>query len=123
MILNDTELGSIGDIYWYEKTSQKVTEEQIQAMRQKSMADAVNASIMTAMYNAANQNQDVEMSMQKGWNEANKQIQMLENGTEMKSETFLIGDPNNSGRLKDIECSPNFRGWVNPYLIQQILNV
>ena len=123
MILNDTEPGSIGDIYWYEKTSQKVTEEQIQAMRQKSMADAVNASIMTAMYNAANQNQDVEMSMQRGWNDANKHIQMLENGTEMKSETFLIGDPNNSGRLKEIECSPNFRGWVNPYLIQQILNV
>jgi hypothetical protein len=122
MILNDATPGSAGLVYWYEKTSMVVPEEQIQKMRQKAMSDRINASIQSAMYSAANQQTDVETAMQRGWDEANKQIDMLENGTEMKSEMFLIGDTSNNDRIKEIECTPNFRGWVNPYLIQQILN-
>jgi hypothetical protein len=53
-------------------------------------------------------------------NEANKNIDTIQNGLETKFEMFLIGDPNTIPRLDEIESDPNFRGWSNPYLIDQI---
>lgn len=77
-------------------------------------------ALQTAMYNNANQNMDVQTAMQRGWNEANKQVNQIQNGTEMKSEMFLIGDPNTLSRFVEIETSPNFRGWCNNYIVDQI---
>ena len=36
---------------------------------------------------------------------------------------FLIGDPNTIPRFAEIESDPNFRGWMNPYLIEQIKSI
>jgi hypothetical protein len=48
---------------------------------------------------------------------------MIEQGTEMKSEIFMIGDPNTISRLIEIETSTDFRGWTNSYLINQIKEI
>ena len=120
MILNDATLGACGLIYWFEKTDRQVLPHEVDKIRQKAMSDMLYGALQAAQYSTANQQMDVNTAMQRGWNEANKQIQMMENGTEMKQEMFLVGDPNTIPRIQQIETSPNFRGWVNQYLIEQI---
>lgn len=119
-ILNEANPGDFGLIYWNVKTSYQVSEERAQEMRQKAMSDMINATLQSNMYSTPNQQTGLDTAMQRGWNEANKNIDMLENGTETKHEMFLIGDSNTVPRLIEIESDPNFRGWLNPYLIEQI---
>jgi hypothetical protein len=120
MILNDSTFGACGYIYWMEKTSYEVPEQDVEKIRQRAISDMLYGAIKTASYSGANQSMDVQTAMQRGWNEGNKQIEMMQNGTEMKSEMFLVGDPNTIPRLQQIESNPNFRGWTNQYLIEQI---
>jgi hypothetical protein len=110
--------GAIGHIFWYEKTKYTVPEDDAFKMRQKSMADSINTAIQNAIFNG-NQG-DVGIAMQKGWNNAKQQIDMIENGTEMRSIAVMIGIENLPELVRQIEESSNFRGWVNPYLISQI---
>jgi len=119
-ILNEATPGDFGLIYWNMKTSHVVSEEDAVRMRQKSISNMINGAIQTAIYSNANQSMDVQTAMQRGWNEANKNIDMIQNGTETKFEMFLIGDPNTIPRIEEIESDLNFRGWMNPYLIDQI---
>jgi hypothetical protein len=122
-ILNEANPGDFGLIYWNEKTSYEVSEERAQEMRQKSISDMINATLQTNMYSSSNQQMGLDTAMQRGWNEANKNIEMIQNGTETRNEMFLIGDPNTIPRLVEIESDPNFRGWMNPYLIEQIKSI
>jgi hypothetical protein len=118
--LSETEPGSYGLIYWYEKTSYEIPEKDLEKLRQKNISDTLNATLLNHMYEPGKAIQDMSTVIQRGWNEAEKQRRMVEDGTEMKNEIFMIGDPNTIPRIKEIETSPDFRGWANPYLIQQI---
>lgn len=120
MILNEPTLGACGLIYWFEKTSHEIPSHEVDKIRQKAMADMLYGALQAAQYSTPNQAMGVKTALERGWNEANKQIQMMENGTEMKHEMFLVGDPNTIPRLEQIQSSPDFRGWTNPYLIEQI---
>lgn len=120
--LNDSNLGSMGLIYWFVKTEYQVPEEEVSRIRQKAMSDMLYGAIQSAAYSGANQTMDIQTAMQRGWNEANKQVTIMEDGTEMKHEMFLIGDPNTVPRIEEIENSKNFRGWTNPHLIEMIKN-
>jgi hypothetical protein len=120
MILNEPTLGACGLIYWFEKTEQTVDPREAEQIRQKAISDMLYGAIQSAAYSNANQSMEIQTAMQRGWNEGNKQIQMKEDGTEMKHEMFLVGDPNTVIRLEQIQSNPNFRGWTNPYLIEQI---
>jgi hypothetical protein len=122
-ILNEANPGDFGLIYWNVKTSYEVSEERAQEMRQKAMSDMINSTLQTNMYSTSNQQMGLDTAMQRGWNEANKNIDQIQNGTETKFEMFLIGDPNTIPRLEEIETDPNFRGWTNPYLIEQIKSI
>jgi hypothetical protein len=122
-ILNEANPGDFGLIFWNVKTSYEVSEERAQEMRQKSISDMINATLQTNMYSSSNQQMGLDTAMQRGWNEANKNIEMIQNGTETRNEMFLIGDPNTIPRLVEIESDPNFRGWMNPYLIEQIKSI
>jgi hypothetical protein len=122
-ILNEATPGDFGLIYWNEKTSYEVSEERAQEMRQKAMSDMINATLQTNMYSTHNHQIGLDTAMQRGWNEANKNIDMIQNGIETKLEMFLIGDPNTIPRIEEIESNSNFRGWTNPYLIEQIKNL
>jgi hypothetical protein len=56
---------------------------------------------------------------QRGWNEANKAIKMMEDGTSMRQTLVLVGDENSLSEITAIETKPDFREWANPFLIQQ----
>lgn len=116
--LYDVYEGSAGLIYWMIKTDYEVPDEDAFKMRQKSMADSINAAIQNAIFNG--NHGDIGIAMQKGWNNAKQQIDMIENGTEMRSMAVMIGIPNLPEIIKQTEESPNFRGWMNPYIINQI---
>jgi hypothetical protein len=118
--LSEIENGAIGLIYWYEKTSYEMDEKEIEKLRQKNISDTLNATLMNHMYEPSKAIGDMQTVIQRGWNEAEKQKRMVEDGTEMKSELFIIGDPNTIPRLEEIERSPNFRGWANDYIISEI---
>ncbi len=120
MILNDSDPGSMGYIFWYEKTSYEMSDKELENLRQKNISDTLNATLLNHMYEPGKAIGDMQTVIQRGWNEANKQKGMIENGTEMKREMFLIGDPNTIPRLIEIESLPNFKGWANSYLVDQI---
>lgn len=122
-ILDQASIGEMGLIYWNVKTDYVIPEEDLEKMRQKSISNAINATIINHMYEPGKAIQDMSTAVQRGWNDANKQRDMIENGIESKNEMFLIGDPNTIERFKEIESDPNFRGWMNPYLIEQIKNL
>jgi hypothetical protein len=118
--LSDIENGAIGLIYWYEKTSYEMSEKEIEKLRQKNVSNTLNATLMNQMYEPTKAIGDMQTVMQRGWNEANKQQKMIEDGTEMKHELFMIGDPNTIPRIREIESSSKFRGWANDYIVSQI---
>lgn len=120
--LNEIENGAIGLIYWFEKTSYEMNEKEIEKLRQRNISNTLNATLMNQMYEPTKAIGDMQTVIQRGWNEAEKQRRMVEDGTEMKHEIFMIGDPNTIPRLEEIEGSKNFRGWSNPYIIQMIKN-
>ena len=59
---------------------------------------------------------------QRGWDDANKAITMMENGTSMRQTLVLVGDENSLAEIIAIETKPDFREWANPFLIQQFKN-
>jgi len=121
--LSEIENGAIGLIYWYEKTSYEMDEKEIEKLRQRNISNTLNATLMNHMYEPSKAIGDIQTVIQRGWNEAEKQKRMVEDGTEMKSELFIIGDPNTVPRLEEIERSSNFRGWSNDYIISEIKNL
>jgi hypothetical protein len=100
-----------------------MSDKELENLRQKNISDTLNATLMTHMYEPGKAIGDMETVIQRGWNESNKQKNMIEQGTEMKSEIFMIGDPNTISRLIEIETSTDFRGWTNSYLINQIKEI
>ncbi len=112
--------GNFGYVYWFEKTSYQMTEDEIQRLRQKGISDTLNATLLNHMHEPGKAIQDMQTVVKRGWDEANKQRQTVENGTEMKRELFLVGDPTNQKRIKEIETSPDFRSWANSYLIEEL---
>lgn len=122
MIVGDlfsSDKGNIGRIYWMVTRVTEINDSQKQDIRQKSISNMLNAALSNAMYNqyASNEMQSV---ISRGWKEANNQINMLENQTNIESDIFMIGDPGTIKRINEIESSPNFNGWVNPQLIEDI---
>ena len=123
MILSEIFDGAHGFIYWFMKTTQEVSEEETQRIRQKAMSDMLYGAIQTAAYSGANQSMDAQTAMQRGWNSANKQIKQMEDGTEMHREMILVGDPSTINRINEIETSLGFRGWSNSFIIDEIKNL
>ncbi len=100
-----------------------MSEDELQKLRQKNISDVLNSTILNHMYEPSKAISDMQTVMQRGWNEANKQKSMIEDGTEMKKEIFMIGDPNTIPRIREIENSTNFRGWANEYIVTEIKNL
>ena len=123
MIVDDlffADKGNIGRIYWMIRRTNEMAEDKKQEIRQKSIADTLNATLRNAMYEPGNVSQSMGGVIQKGWSEANKQINMLEDQTFTRSEIFMIGDPSTINRIMEIENSAGFVQWINPYLIDEI---
>ena len=123
MIVDDlfiADKGNIGRIYWMIRRTNEMAEDKKQEIRQKSIADTLNATLLNAMYEPGKAIQSMDGVIQRGWTEANKQINMLEDQTVTRSEIFMIGDPSTVKRITEIENSAGFLQWLNPYLIDEI---
>jgi len=123
MIVDDLffiDKGNIGRIYWMIRRTNEMSEDKKQEIRQKSIADTLNATLLNAMYEPGKASQSMDGVIQRGWGEANKQINMLEDQTTTQSEIFMIGDPSTLARILEIENSIGFISWLNPYLIEEI---
>ena len=123
MIVDDlffADKGNIGRIYWMIRRTNEMSEDKKQEIRQRSIADTLNATLRNAIYEPGNVSQSMGDVIQKGWSEANKQINMLEDQTVTRSEIFMIGDPSTINRIMEIENSAGFVQWINPYLIDEI---
>ena len=117
--LYEIQEGSIGIIYWYEKTDYTVPQEEIDKMRQKAVSDTLNATLINLMYEPQKAIGTLDGVFQRGWDDANKAITMMENGTSMRQTLVLVGDENSLAEIIAIETKPDFREWANPFLIQQ----
>jgi hypothetical protein len=123
MIVDDlfiADKGNIGRIYWMIRRTNEMSEDKKQEIRQKSIADTLNATLLNAMYEPDKAIQSMDGVIQRGWGEANKQINMLEDQTATQSEIFMIGDTSTLARILEIENSAGFISWLNPYLIDEI---
>jgi len=123
MIVDDlfiVDKGNIGRIYWMIRRTNEMAEDKKQEIRQRSIADTLNATLQNAMYERGNVAQSMDGVIQRGWMEANKQINILEDQTDTRSEVFMIGDPSTIERITEIENSAGFLQWLNPYLIDEI---
>lgn len=125
MIMNplyEIQVGSIGIIYWYEKTDYVIPQEEIDKMRQKAVSDTLNATLINMMYEPQKATSRLDGVFQRGWNDANKAIKMMEDGTSMRQTLVLVGDESSLAEIIAIETKPDFREWANPFLIQQFKN-
>jgi SOS-response transcriptional repressor LexA len=123
MIVDDlfiVDKGNIGRIYWMIRRTNEMSEDKKQEIRQRSIADTLNATLLNAMYDPGNSAQSMDGVIQRGWTEANKQINILEDQTATQSEIFMIGDSSTITRISEIENSTGFISWLNPYLIEEI---
>jgi len=117
--LYEIQEGAIGIIYWYEKTDYVVPQDEIDKMRQKAVSDTLNATLTNLMYEPSKAIGTLDGVFQRGWDDANKAIKMMEDGTSMRQTLVLVGDANSLAEIAAIEADPNFREWANPFLIQQ----
>jgi hypothetical protein len=123
MIVDDlfiVDKGNIGRIYWMIRRTNEMSEDKKQEIRQRSIADTLNATLLNVMYDPGNSAQSMDGVIQRGWTEANKQINILEDQTATQSEIFMIGDSSTITRISEIENSTGFISWLNPYLIEEI---
>lgn len=111
--------GSVGKIYWYERIERKLAEVEIDRIRQRAVSDTLNATLTNLMYEPGKAIQSLDGVIQRGWNDAKQQIEMLENGTIIKSEYIMI-DNTSIDTIKEIEMNPNFLEWTNQFLIDEI---
>lgn len=111
--------GSVGKIYWYERIERKLAEVEIDRIRQRAVSDTLNATLTNLMYEPGKAIQSLDGVIQRGWNDAKRQIEMLESGTIIKSEYIMI-DNTSIDTIKEIEMNPNFLEWTNPFLIDEI---
>lgn len=119
MDLIEVTKGAVGQIYWYATVHRELAEKEIEKIRQKAISDTLNATLTNMMYEPGKAIQSLDGVIQRGWNDAKQQINMLENGMMIKSEYVMIDD-NIQDQIESIESSEGFREWLNPYMIQQI---
>lgn len=122
MILNEVTPGAVGLIFWYVDVHRELSEKEKESIRQKSVSNAINATITNMMYEPGKAINDLNTVMHRGWQDASKNIEILENGTGITNQYIMI-DSNAKDAISKIESTPEFRGWMNPYLIDQIKNL
>jgi hypothetical protein len=119
MDLLEFELGAVGKIYWLISVHRELAETEIDKIRQRSISETLNATLINMMHEPGKAINSLDRVIQRGWNDAKVQIEMLENGWMVKFDWLMI-DENSNKMLKQIEDSEGFKEWLNPLLIQEI---
>jgi SOS-response transcriptional repressor LexA len=119
MDLYEVSSGAIGKIYWYANIHRELAEKEIEKIRQQSISNTLNSTLTNMMYEPGKAINSLDGVIQRGWDDAKRQIEMLENGIAIKWEYVQIGDTTKE-HIGAIERSEGFREWLNPYLIDEI---
>lgn len=114
--------GSVGKIYWYARIESKLADAEIEVIRQKAVSETLKATLTNLMYEPGKAINSLDGVIQRGWNDAKQQIELLENGTTIKSQYIMI-DNTSIDAIKEIESEPNFLNWTNPFLIDEIKSI
>ena len=114
--------GSVGKIYWYSRIESKLADTEIEVIRQKAVSETLKATLTNLMYEPGKAINSLDGVIQRGWNDAKQQIELLENGTTIKSQYIMI-DNTSIDAIKEIESEPNFLNWTNPFLIDEIKSI
>ena len=122
MDLYDVIPGAVGQIYWYVNVRRELAEKEIDRIRQQSITNTLNSTIMNMMYEPGKAINSMEGVIQRGWNDAKQRIEMLENGIDIKTEYVMI-DERIKEQIAAIESSSEFKSWLNPILIDQIKEI
>ena len=122
MDLHEVNLGAVGKIYWYTKVHKELAEKEIEKIRQQSISNTLNAALTNMMYEHSKSLGSLDGVIQRGWNDAKHQIDLLETGVAIRSEYVILGDDTKE-TLVDIEMSEGFHEWCFPYLIDEIKNM
>jgi|LakMenEpi03Aug12_release.lakeMendotaPanAssembly.Ray.scaffolds.fasta_scaffold1130617_2 hypothetical protein len=114
--------GSVGKIYWYASIERKLADAEIEVIRQKAVSETLKATLTNLMYEPGKAINSLDGVIQRGWNDAKQQIELLENGTTIKSQYIMI-DNTSIDTIKEIESESNFLNWTNPILIDEIKSI
>lgn len=119
MDLFEATPGAVGQIYWYVTVHRELAEKEIDRIRQQSISETLNSTLVNMMHEPGKAINSMEGVIQRGWNDAKQRIEMLENGTDIKTEYVMIDDTIKE-QISSIETSEGFKSWLNPTLIEQI---
>ena len=108
-------------IYWYTYVHREIPESEKIKIRQKTVSDAINSTLMSISQNPAN-TVELQSATQRGWDQAKRSIDMMENCLTI-TQTWLMIDSKAKHEISKTEMNPSFKGWVNPDLIEQIKNL
>ena len=122
MDLYESTPGSIGLIYWYANIHRELAEKEIEKIRQQSISNTLNATLINMMYEPGKAIQSLDGVIQRGWDNSKQTIEMLETGIAIKSQYIMIDEDVNQN-ISEIEISEGFKEWLNPYLIDEIKNL
>ena len=122
MDLYEATPGSVGLIYWYANIHRELAEKEIEKIRQQSISNTLNATLINMMYEPGKAIQSLDGVIQRGWDDSKQTIEMLENGIAIKSQYIMIDEDVNRN-ISEIEISEGFKEWLNPYLIDEIKNL
>ena len=122
MDLYESTPGSIGLIYWYANIHRELAEKEIEKIRQQSISNTLNATLINMMYEPGKAIQSLDGVIQRGWDDSKQTIEMLETGIAIKSQYIMIDEDVNRN-ISEIEISEGFKEWLNPYLIDEIKNL
>ena len=123
MDLYEATPGSVGLIYWYANIHRELAEKEIEKIRQQSISNTLNATLINMMYEPSKSDPTRLVGViQRGWDDSKQTIEMLENGIAIKSQYIMIDEDVNRN-ISEIEISEGFKEWLNPYLIDEIKNL
>jgi len=111
--------GAVGKIYWYERIERELADKEIESIRQKTISETLSATLTNLMYEPGKAIHSLDGVIQRGWNDAKKQIEYLQSGTIIKSEYIMV-DSSSKSLIEEIENRTEFMNWTNPYIIEEI---
>lgn len=105
-------------IYWYVREKVDLPDEQVERMRERSMALSVQKALSDACLNG--RTDGLQDAIGTGFRDAGKFIDMASVNHAVRGEAFLLGQEGNAERLDEIERSPGFGGWMDQFAVDTL---
>lgn len=113
----DLTKGNIIKIHWYQSKPVELSQDKKEELRNQGMQKQVEVVLNQMLYGQADVN-DLRDSVVKGRGVA-KQAEKMEL-TELAEVWVQIGQKETPNIINQVENTPGFQGWVNPFTIEKI---